>query len=290
MLQIQSLTGGNVYAERRSNGTGLWATSSNGTVWAAVNAKEPLYSILGHAGLALSGVADTGDGVFGSSTSGFGVRGLSNIGPGAKFDSRYNFGVGGTSFYGIGVRGSSNNNHAIQGVSTGLAGGQFITSAAGQPGVQAVSTTGPGIQIAPGTGPFAQFFPTDASAGGIAATWGYTAEEITLSGGTTTDSVQLLLPANSIIDAVCWRWTQAMSGGSATAFQIGTAADSIQFQNTSVTFALGNSGVGMNHWQSGGHAQSLAADTKVRITLNGTSTAGKIRIVVCYRAYAAPTS
>lgn len=289
VLNIQGLTGGNVYVERRSSGTALWATSANGSSWTGVNTKEPLYTILGNSGKAISGNSDTGDAIFGQSLSGFAGRFISSLGPGIKADSDENFGVGGTSRHGIGVRGSSNFNHAIQGVSTGLAGGQFITSAAGQPGAQMVSTSGPAIQLAPGTGAFAQFLPIDASAGGCVGTWGFIGEEITLSGGLTTDSVANLLPAGSIIDAVCWRVTTAITG-IATAFQIGTAADATEFQNTVVTLIAGTSGVGMNHWLSGGHAQAVAVDTKIRITANGTTSAGKIRVIVWYRAYTAPTA
>lgn len=291
-LNVASVAGGTVTLDRQTAGTGQWATSADGAAWTPVNSKTAWYKILGNSGHAIEGTSTDGAGGYFTSSSGFAVRGISVTGPGGKFDSTYNFGVGGTSFYEIGVRGSSNTNHAIQGVAAagGLAGGQFITTGAGQPAVQAASTSGPAIQLVPTTGAFAQIIPLDATGRGVISTWGWIGEEITLSGATTTSSTANLIPANSVIDSVSWRVTQTISGGTATAFQLGITGDATAWQNTISTLTAGTVGVGLNQWLTGGHAQASATAKKLLVTLDGTSAAGKIGVVVFYRAFTTPTS
>jgi hypothetical protein len=125
---------------------------------------------------------------------------------------------------------------------------------------------------------------------------GLASELITLStGGTTTDSTAFLLPANSVIDAVSWYVETAITGAGVTGFQIGDATQAQRFQSTFSTLTAGQSGVGLNHRDPTvatanlGPVQTTAV--KVRITaIGGTPTAGKIRVVVCYRTFTAPTS
>lgn len=147
VLNTQSLLGGNIYLERRSSGTGIYANDANGAgAWTIENNKEPYYIIKSLADDAITATSPNNHALKGNSTSGFGGYFVSNTGVGMKADSTENYGVGGTSVNGIGVRGSSTNNIAVQGVSTGSAGGQFQTTAAGQLGLQAVSTSGAAVQ------------------------------------------------------------------------------------------------------------------------------------------------
>lgn len=293
ILNITGVVGGNIFIDRRTAGTNVWSTSANGSSWTTVSNKDAWIKVLGNAGRSFFGFTDTGFSFYGTAASGFVIRAI-NTGTGlaGKFDGTHQEGLGCTGLYAPGARCSSTFNHALQCVAgpNGLSGAQIITQAAGQPGAQIVSTSGPAVQLVPGTGAFLQILPLDASGGGVTQTLGWIAEELTLSGATTTDSVANLLPANSIIDSVGFRITQAISGGTATAFQIGTAADAPRFQDAGPALTLGTSGVGLNHLITGGHAVATVAATKIRVTLNGTSAAGKIRLVVFYRAFTSPSS
>lgn len=130
-------------------------------------------------------------------------------------------------------------------------------------------------------------------ANGEQAIQGYNSEEITLSTvGATSDSVANLLPANSVIDAVVVRITQAIT--TATDWKVGDATQAARFAIANVTLALGTTAVCMAHLDPTvasanlGPVQSAAA--KVRITTTGTPGAGKIRVTVFYRQYVAPTA
>lgn len=288
VLQLTGLAGGNIYWDRQTAASNLYATSSNGSSWSGAT-KQPYYQVLGSTGAAVYGSSDTDWGGYFTSGAGIAVRGIGTRGPGAKFDSTDNFGVGGTSVNDAGVRGSSVSSIAGIFVSTGSAGLQAQTTAAGQVGAQTVSTTGVSTQLVSTTGGALQYLALDATVGGAVWTDGCVGEEITLSGSATTDSVGSLLPAGSLIYAVVWRITVGITGA-ATAFQIGTAVDAVNFEATNSTIVLGTAGFGINHLLTGGHPLGFAAATKVRITLNSTSTAGKIRVVVYYRAFTSPTA
>jgi len=290
-LNTQGVAGGSIFLDRRSSGTGLYANDADGAgAWTIENTKEPIYTILGNSGTALHGWSRNHSGVHGESTEGFGGRFISLTGPGLKADSFHMFGVGGFSNDGPGVRGTSVNTFGVEGVSNNSSGGSFQALASGQPGLLAVSTSGASAWLVPTTGPFAQAIPLDSSAGGSGWTDGYTGESITLSGGTTTDSVGNLLPAGGYIYAVVWRVTTTIGGGTATSMQIGTAAAATNFQSTTTSITAGSTGYGMNFALAGGLPWAFEAATKVRITLNGTSTAGAVRLVVFYRVFTPPGS
>jgi hypothetical protein len=122
---------------------------------------------------------------------------------------------------------------------------------------------------------------------------GAVSEEITLStSGTTTDSVANLLPANSIIEAVSARITQAIT--TATDWKMGDATQGGRFMGAIATLVLGTTAVGLAHRDPTvatanlGPVQSAAA--KLRITTTGTPGAGKIRVTVYYSQFIPPTS
>jgi len=129
------------------------------------------------------------------------------------------------------------------------------------------------------------------------ASWvrGSFSEVITLStSGTTTDSTANLLPANSIIDAVATYVTVTITGGGVTQFSVGDPTTAARFSASAVGLASGSNRVGLQHQQgsvttdAAGPVQVSAA--KVRITCNGTPTAGAVRVIVFYRQFTAPTS
>jgi len=125
-------------------------------------------------------------------------------------------------------------------------------------------------------------------------TMGVSEEEITLStSGLTTDSVANLLPANSLIEAVTARVTTTITV--TTNWAVGDSTTSARFSSANATLTAGTTSVGLNHQKGGvstdatGPTQTSAA--KVRITCTGSNPgAGKIRIVVFWRTFVAPTS
>lgn len=131
-------------------------------------------------------------------------------------------------------------------------------------------------------------------ANGGSWTRGYASEEITLStSGLTTDSSANLLPANSIIEAVTARVTTLIT--TTTNWAVGDTTTSARFSSANATLAAGTTSVGLNHYKgavstdAAGPTQTSAA--KVRITCTGANPgAGKIRVVVFYRTFVAPTS
>lgn len=124
---------------------------------------------------------------------------------------------------------------------------------------------------------------------------GRVSEEITLSTiATTTDSLTNILPANSIIEAVVARVTQAIT--TATDWKLGDATQAARFcaAQSTTQLNLGATVVGLAHRDPTvananlGAVQSTAA--KLRITTTGTPGSGKIRVIVYYTQFVAPTS
>ncbi len=121
---------------------------------------------------------------------------------------------------------------------------------------------------------------------------GRISEEITLStAGATTDSAGNLLPANSVIEGVVARITEAIT--TATDWALGDASQGARFLAANSTLALGTTAVGLAHRQPSvadalGPVQSAAA--ALRVTCTGTPGAGKIRVEVYYSQFVAPTS
>lgn len=132
------------------------------------------------------------------------------------------------------------------------------------------------------------------SANGAQWVRGQISEEITLStSGTTTDSVADLLPANSVIEGVVARVTQAIT--TATDWKLGDATTAGRFTAAQATtqLNLGATVVGLVHRDpaavsAAGPQQAAAA--KLRVTTTGTPGAGKIRVTVFYSAFVAPTT
>jgi hypothetical protein len=124
---------------------------------------------------------------------------------------------------------------------------------------------------------------------------GQNSEEITLStSGTTTDSVAILLPGNSIIDGVVARVTQAIT--LATDWSLGDSAQPNRFTiaQTGSQLGLGGTAVGLNHKDPTVASQALGPvqlnDGRVRVTTTGTPGQGKLRVTVFYRNFVAPQS
>jgi hypothetical protein len=122
---------------------------------------------------------------------------------------------------------------------------------------------------------------------------GVAAELLTIAAAATTDTTANLLPANSIIEAVCVRVTALFP--TAATFTVGDATTAARFA-TGVSVAAGTTAVGLLHQQGGiatdatGPVQTAAA--KVRITPNATPAAatGEVRIEVFYSKFVAPGS
>lgn len=114
-------------------------------------------------------------------------------------------------------------------------------------------------------------------------------EEITLStGAATTDSTANLLPANSLIDAVFFHTSVAIT--TAVNFSLGDATTAARFASASTKIALDDKDVGILQWNpanvnAAGPVQTAAA--KLRVTCNATPAAGKIKVSVLYRQFTA---
>jgi hypothetical protein len=288
VLKIESVTGtGNIYLDRRSVGADLYAEGSSS--FATQDNREPVYTILSAAEIAISGTNPNGFGVFGTTTSGWaGFFKSDGSGGGVKGESISGFGVGGNSFDFIGVRGSSTNGIGVAGESVNSVGGQFITTSALMPGSQHVSKSGPAVQLLPELGPFSMALSLDPKAGKAGWIDAWSGEDITLDGDGSTDSQEFLIPEGSIIEAVVWRVTNQIVGA-ASHFAIGTTQTNGEFAFLSPTAALaqGSSGYGFNMYQNGFHVHTTS--TKIRVTTNGTTSAGSVRVVVFYKKFFAPT-
>ncbi len=125
---------------------------------------------------------------------------------------------------------------------------------------------------------------------GARVTRGHLTEEITLStGGATTNSAANMLPDNSVIEAVTWRVTQAIT--TAANFSIGDPTTAARFVSASTGITLGSTGVGLAHIdQTGAAGPRQTAGNNVRITCNATPGAGKVRVTTFFRTYRAPQS
>lgn len=119
--------------------------------------------------------------------------------------------------------------------------------------------------------------------------WGMTQEDLTLSvAGATTDSVALLLPANSFIECVMAFVTTEIAGGGVTKFSVGDATTAARFILDYGTLTAGGKKSGLIHLNptntdAAGPVQSSAAN--VRVTCDATPTAGAVRLTVFYRTY-----
>ncbi len=131
--------------------------------------------------------------------------------------------------------------------------------------------------------------------GSNGATWvrGSNSELITLSTvGTTTDSTNNLLPANSILQGVVCRVTTTIT--TATDWAIGDGTTATRFCAANATLTAGTTEVCLNHMKGGvatdaaGPTQAAAA--KLRITTTGTPGAGVVRCEVFYNQFTVPTS
>lgn len=130
--------------------------------------------------------------------------------------------------------------------------------------------------------------------GNVGSSWviGQNQELITLStSGTTSDSVANLLPANSWIFSVDTDVTVTIT--TATDWRVGDGTTAGRFSPANSTLTAGTSQIGITHANGGvaagaGIMQTSAA--KVRITTTGTPGAGKVRAVVNYMTFTAPTS
>jgi hypothetical protein len=98
-----------------------------------------------------------------------------------------------------------------------------------------------------------------------------------------------MLPADSIIEAVVYRITVAITGVSS--FTIGDYANPARFVASTTTLGVGATGIGMEQVDRIGPAgprQSVTAP--VRVACDRTPTGGRIRITVFYRRFVPPSS
>jgi hypothetical protein len=107
-------------------------------------------------------------------------------------------------------------------------------------------------------------------------------EELTLTGPYVETADAAFIPDRAVVLGVAARTTLAITG--ATSYGVGVAANTTQFGNL-LNIALGSTNVGVI-----GPA-AFYADTKVRVTANGSSfTAGKVRLIVYFLEMSAPTA
>jgi hypothetical protein len=103
------------------------------------------------------------------------------------------------------------------------------------------------------------------------------------TGSATTTTALNCLPANSVIDAIVYRVTTAIT--TAASFTVGQSGSASQFCSTQSTLTLGATGTCI---PSAYAAQASAA--AVTVTFNTTPGAGAIRLIVYYHTWTAPTS
>lgn len=107
-------------------------------------------------------------------------------------------------------------------------------------------------------------------------------EELTLTGAYVETADAAFIPDRAIVLGVSSRTTLAITG--ATSYGVGTASNSTQFGNL-LGIALGSTNIGVIG------PTGFYADTKVRVTANGSNfTAGKVRLVCYFLEMSAPTS
>lgn len=126
----------------------------------------------------------------------------------------------------------------------------------------------------------------DAYGGGVR--WVTQVEEITLdTGGTTTDSVANLLPADAVIEAVSVRVTTTIT--TAVNFQVGDTSTAARFCAAQTTLTAGTTYACSDFAdQTGAGGPIQAAADQIRITTNANPGAGKIRVTVTARVFVAP--
>jgi len=120
-------------------------------------------------------------------------------------------------------------------------------------------------------------------------------EEITLdTGAAFTDSTADLLPGASLILAVTGYITVAITGGGVTQWELGDPTTQGRFHDILATLTIGASYVGLKHLRgsittdAAGPTQATA--DKVRITLDGTPSGGKVRVTTFYIPFTSATS
>lgn len=159
-----------------------------------------------------------------------------------------------------------------------------------------LSTFGSGVQTNAGRNLSETGAPAiigTSSSNGQSYSIGAVHELITLNtAGTTTDSTNNLLPANSLILSVVARVTTTIT--TATNWSLGDATTSARFAAANTNLTAGTTSVGMQQMQgsvaadAAGPVQTTAA--KLRITTSGTPGAGAIRVTVYYISFTPPTS
>ncbi len=107
-----------------------------------------------------------------------------------------------------------------------------------------------------------------------------------IHGAASTSTGKNCLPAGSVIDAVVYRVTVTIT--TATSFTIGITGTASKFCATQSTLTVGTTGVCYAQTGSAGAIQAAAAP--VLVTPSTTPGAGKIRLLVYYHTWTAPTS
>lgn len=135
---------------------------------------------------------------------------------------------------------------------------------------------------------FSQLLSADSYGGSLVP--GHLTELITLSTvGTTTDSVQNLLPANSIIDGVVAIVTTTIT--TATDWELGDATIAGRFTPINATLVKGTQQIGtVQVDQTGTSGPRQLTATPLRITTTGTPGAGAIRVTVFFHTFVAMTN
>jgi hypothetical protein len=106
-------------------------------------------------------------------------------------------------------------------------------------------------------------------------------EELTLSGAFTETADAAFLPDRAIVLGVASRTTQAITG--ASSYDVGISTEVNKFGGT-LGIALNSTNVGVIG------PTAFYADTKVRVTANGSNfTGGKVRLAVYFLEMTAPT-
>ncbi len=104
--------------------------------------------------------------------------------------------------------------------------------------------------------------------------------------GTTTDSVQFLLPGDCIINQVTTMVTTSIA--TATAFSVGDATTPARFSAMLGGLTRGNARVCLDHYD-GTVRRAQATNAKVRITTTGTPTAGAVVVRIYFTRIEMPS-
>jgi hypothetical protein len=163
------------------------------------------------------------------------------------------------------------------------------------------SAPGPTLEITPGspgtTESLGNFLVTDSHGSGSSQTSGASAcstlptnfgTTSVNTGSATTSTVLSCLPANSVIDAITYRVTTAIT--TATSFTVGDSGSATRystcyFSGGAQALTLGATGVcNAGYYQIGGAA------LPVQLTFNATPGAGALRIIVYYHTWVPPQS